>query len=53
MALQGKDHERADAFGAGDLGAVAKLKDVQTGDVLADHELDDAQHAEARRSPSR
>src|SRR6478672_7690510 len=42
MALQGKDHERADAFGAGDLGAVAKLKDVQTGDVLADHELDDA-----------
>jgi elongation factor G len=43
MALQGKDHERADAFGAGDIGAVAKLKDVQTGDVLADHELDEAQ----------
>jgi elongation factor G len=42
MALQGKDHERADSFGAGDLGAVAKLKDVQTGDVLADHELDEA-----------
>ena len=42
MALQGKEHERADAFGAGDLGAVAKLKDVQTGDVLADHELDEA-----------
>ena len=41
MALQGKEHERADAFGAGDLGAVAKLKDVQTGDVLADHERDD------------
>jgi elongation factor G len=40
MALQGKEHERAEAFGAGDLGAVAKLKDVQTGDVLADHELE-------------
>ena len=36
MEMQGKDHERADAFGPGDIGAVAKLKDVQTGDVLAD-----------------
>ena len=40
MALQGKEHEQADAFGAGDIGAVAKLKDVQTGDVLADAERD-------------
>jgi elongation factor G len=40
MAMQGKDHDRADAFGPGDIGAVAKLKDVQTGDVLADVELD-------------
>jgi elongation factor G len=38
MMLQGKDHEKADAFAAGDLGAVAKLKDVQTGDVLVDAE---------------
>jgi len=38
MMLQGKEHERADAFGPGDIGAVAKLKDVQTGDVLADAE---------------
>ena len=38
MMLQGKDHDKADGFGAGDLGAVAKLKDVQTGDVLADSE---------------
>ncbi len=38
MVLQGKDHEKADAFVAGDIGAVAKLKDVQTGDVLADSE---------------
>jgi len=38
MMLQGKDHEKADGFVAGDLGAVAKLKDVQTGDMLADAE---------------
>jgi elongation factor G len=38
MMLQGKEHGKADAFGAGDLGAVAKLKDVQTGDVLVDAE---------------
>jgi elongation factor G len=38
MMLQGKDHDKADGFGSGDLGAVAKLKDVQTGDVLADSE---------------
>ncbi len=38
MMLQGKEHDKADAFGPGDLGAVAKLKDVQTGDVLADAE---------------
>jgi elongation factor G len=40
MEMQGKEHERAEAFGAGDIGAIAKLKDVQTGDVLADAELD-------------
>ncbi len=40
MMLQGKEHEKADGFGAGDIGAVAKLKDVQTGDVLADCERD-------------
>src|SRR5262249_54112066 len=38
MTLQGKEHEKADAFVHGDIGAVAKLKDVQTGDVLADSE---------------
>ena len=38
MLLQGKDHEKADAFVNGDIGAVAKLKDVQTGDLLADSE---------------
>jgi elongation factor G len=42
MTMQGKEHERADGFGVGDIGAVAKLKDVQTGDVLVDaeHDLD-------------
>jgi elongation factor G len=42
MTMQGKEHEKADAFGDGDIGAVAKLKDVQTGDLLADseHEVD-------------
>src|SRR4051795_11269283 len=40
MLMQGKDHERADGFGVGDIGAVAKLKDVQTGDVLVDAEHD-------------
>jgi elongation factor G len=40
MVMQGKDHERSDGFGAGDIGAVAKLKDVQTGDVLVDAEHD-------------
>jgi elongation factor G len=42
MTLQGKEHEKAEGFGPGDLGAVAKLKDVQTGDVLVDaeHDLD-------------
>jgi elongation factor G len=40
MTMQGKDHERTDGFGVGDIGAVAKLKDVQTGDVLVDAEHD-------------
>src|SRR5262249_27970573 len=38
MRLQGKEHEKSDAFVDGDIGAVAKLKDVQTRDVLADSE---------------
>ena len=34
LTLQGKDHENAEAFAAGDIGAVAKLKETVTGDVL-------------------
>jgi elongation factor G len=39
LLLQGKDSEPVEALGIGDLGAVAKLKDVVTGDVLVDHEV--------------
>ncbi|MHB8469094.1 MAG: elongation factor G [Gaiellaceae bacterium] len=39
LLLHGKDNAPADALCAGDLGAVAKLKDVVTGDVLVDHEV--------------
>jgi len=34
LLLQGKDHEPAKEFGEGDIGAVAKLKETGTGDVL-------------------
>src|SRR3954466_16249094 len=39
LLLNGKDSEQVDALCVGDLGAVAKLKDVVTGDVLVDHEV--------------
>ncbi len=35
MLLQGKEHQQAPEFGVGDIGAVAKLKEAMTGDVLA------------------
>jgi elongation factor G len=38
LQAQGKDHVGVKEFGEGDLGAVAKLKDVQTGDLLTDRE---------------
>jgi len=40
LDLQGKEHKPALDFGEGDLGAVAKLKEAQTGDLLADREVD-------------
>jgi len=43
LLLQGKDHTPADGLAAGDIGAVAKLKDVMTGDLL----LEKDQGAEA------
>jgi elongation factor G len=36
LVPQGKENEHADAFGPGDIGAVAKLKETHAGDVLAD-----------------
>jgi elongation factor G len=38
LVPQGKDTAHADEFSAGDIGAVAKLKDTHTGDVLAAEE---------------
>src|SRR5215210_1206378 len=38
LTLQGKDHEQAKEFGPGDIGAVAKLKETTTGDLLLDAE---------------
>jgi elongation factor G len=40
LVLQGKEHTPTDAFGEGDIGAVAKLKDVMTGDLLLDKEVE-------------
>jgi elongation factor G len=40
MEMQGKEHENTSSFGEGDIGAVAKLKDVATGDLLLDKEVD-------------
>jgi elongation factor G len=40
LQLQGKEHTPVKAFGEGDIGAVAKLKEVQTGDLLVDREVD-------------
>src|SRR2546430_7181352 len=38
LILQGKDHDPAKEFGEGDIGAVAKLKETTTGDLLLDAE---------------
>ena len=39
--LQGKEHKEADSIVAGDIGAVAKIEEIHTGDVLHDdHALD-------------
>jgi elongation factor G len=36
LELQGKEHKPTSELGAGDIGAVAKLKETQTGDLLLD-----------------
>jgi elongation factor G len=40
LVPQGKENEHADAFGPGDVGAVAKLKETHAGDVLADQDVE-------------
>jgi elongation factor G len=40
LLLQGKEHHQAPEFGPGDIGAVAKLKETMTGDLLLDAEKD-------------
>jgi len=40
LEVQGKEHKPAFDFGEGDIGAVAKLKEAQTGDLLADREVE-------------
>ncbi len=49
LILQGKEHSPADVLQAGDIGAVAKLKDVMTGDLLL--EKDDVSEAPALDFP--
>ena len=39
LELQGKEHKPALDFAEGDLGAVAKLKEAQTGDLITDREV--------------
>src|ERR671937_485524 len=38
LQVQGKEHSQVPELGEGDIGAVAKLKETQTGDVLLDAE---------------
>ena len=38
LVMQGKEHIDVGQLAAGDLGAVGKLKDVHTGDLLLDHD---------------
>src|SRR6476619_971804 len=38
LEMQGKEHSPTNELGAGDIGAVPKLKDTQTGDLLLDAE---------------
>ena len=40
LVPQGKEHEHADEFGPGDIGAVAKLKATSAGDVLSSKDQD-------------
>ncbi len=40
LSVQGREHQPIAALGAGEIGAVAKLRDVHTGDLLLAREMD-------------
>ena len=50
--LQGKEHKEADAIVAGDIGAVAKIEEIHTGDVLHDDHALDTVHLKAQSFPT-
>ena len=50
--LQGKEHKEADQVIAGDIGAVAKIEEIHTGDVLHDDHALDPVHLKAQVFPT-
>lgn len=50
--LQGKDHHEADAVIAGDIGAVAKIEEIHTNDVLHDDHALDSVHLKPSAMPT-
>jgi elongation factor G len=50
--LQGKDHKEADQVIAGDIGAVAKLEEIHTNDVLHDDHALDTVHSKPLKFPT-
>ncbi|HET6249336.1 MAG TPA: elongation factor G [Tepidisphaeraceae bacterium] len=50
--LQGKEHREADAIIAGDIGAVAKIEEIHTGDVLHDDHALDSVHLQPLTFPT-
>jgi elongation factor G len=50
--LQGKEHKEADAVIAGDIGAVAKIEEIHTGDVLHDDHALDSVHLKRQPFPT-
>lgn len=50
--LQGKEHREADAIIAGDIGAVAKIEEIHTNDVLHDDHALDSVHLKPQSYPT-
>lgn len=50
--LQGKEHREADIIIAGDIGAVAKIEEIHTNDVLHDDHALDSVHLKAQTYPT-